>query len=731
MATLKEIAERAAAIGVGAYVLATTGVATGPAVPLAGLAGMAASTGLAARRSSNDRAAQASLAMLEAVPEFAGANLARVEALLMDRTRDVDLGPAALIDAARAADHGQRDGFATTLVAGLMAGIATEPGEERERRLVEAALVASLRCLLADPAMQERLQATLLLQALRDQFAALGMLADIARVQRVEAALAAARHAEMMDHLRQSDEFRRMRAAGITETAIAALYERAGVLAAEPDEQWRQFHAWVESALRLQAEAAAGTNLGAWVDRVIDKAAALARGGDVRAAAESVEAALAAEAEETRARQLRLIDTALQHRLLIPDPEGAGDLILRTADLEAGGRASFDMLLTLQDTWYKRGLDEGLNLDLAIAIVVARRALARAAGPDERGAAGNNLGNALATLGGRDAGTERLEQAVAAYRLALNEQTRDRVPLDWAATQNNLGSALATLGERQAGTARLKEAVAAFRAALEERTRERVPLDWAATQNNLGNALRALGERQAGTARLEEAVAAYRAALEERTPERVPLDWAMTQMNLGNALAILGERQSGTARFEEAVAAYRAALEEYRHDRVPLNWARAQMNLGNALQRLGAREAGTARLEKAVAAYRAALEEWTRDRAPLDWAMTQSNLGVALATLGGREACTERLLEAVKAHRAALEELTRERMPLQWGMTQGNLANLEIAFFDRTGLAGHLEAAQAHLDAARAVFVQAGAGQYLHMAAEQQSQIDRRRPAAG
>ena len=81
------------------------------------------------------------------------------------------------------------------------------------------------------------------------------------------------------------------------------------------------------------------------------------------------------------------------------------------------------------------------------------------------------------------------------------------------------------LCERQGGTAKLEEAVAAYRAALEE-TRERVPLGWAMTQNNLGNALRALGERESGTARLEEAVAAYRAALQERTRERVPLNWA-------------------------------------------------------------------------------------------------------------------------------------------------------------------------------------------------------------
>ena len=144
------------------------------------------------------------------------------------------------------------------------------------------------------------------------------------------------------------------------------------------------------------------------------------------------------------------------------------------------------------------------------------------------------------TLGERESGTAQLEEAVAAYREALKEWTRERVPLDWATTQNNLGNALSTLGERESGTAQLEEAVAAYREALKERTRERVPLDWAMTQNNLGNALRALGERESGTAQLEEAVAAYREALKERTRERVPLDWAMTQNNLGNALRTLG-----------------------------------------------------------------------------------------------------------------------------------------------------------------------------------------------
>jgi len=128
-------------------------------------------------------------------------------------------------------------------------------------------------------------------------------------------------------------------------------------------------------------------------------------------------------------------------------------------------------------------------------------------------------------------------------------------------TQNNLGAALQILGARESGTARLKEAVTAYRAALQEWTRERVPLDWAMTQNNLGLALQILGERESGTARLEEAVTTYRAALEERTRERVPLDWAGTQNNLGNALRKLGERKEDTSPIRDALNCHIASWE--------------------------------------------------------------------------------------------------------------------------------------------------------------------------
>ena len=205
-----------------------------------------------------------------------------------------------------------------------------------------------------------------------------------------------------------------------------------------------------------------------------------------------------------------------------------------------------------------------------------------------------------------------------------------------AVLQATLGNALLVLGERESGTKHLEEAETAYRAALEVQTREDTPYDWARTQNNLGNALSALGERESGTKHLEEAETAYRAALEVRTQDDAPYDWATTQNNLGNALLALGRRKNDKELLKQAVAAYRAALEVRTQDDAPYAWARTQNNLGNALLALGERESETKRLEEAMVAYRAALEVQTRDDAPNDWARTQTNLDKALLALSER-----------------------------------------------------------------------------------------------
>ena len=92
-------------------------------------------------------------------------------------------------------------------------------------------------------------------------------------------------------------------------------------------------------------------------------------------------------------------------------------------------------------------------------------------------------------------------------------------------TQNNLGTALRALAGRSDGpqtAAFLDQAVAAYRSALEVRSREQTPQEWASTQTNLGNALRDLAGRSVGpkaAAYLEQSVGAFRSALPESEPK--------------------------------------------------------------------------------------------------------------------------------------------------------------------------------------------------------------------
>ncbi|MEM5518981.1 tetratricopeptide repeat protein [Henriciella sp. AS95] len=483
---------------------------------------------------------------------------------------------------------------------------------------------------------------------------------------------------ELLRRTEVSGEAQRLRDIGITEKAIIRLAGRITTETDDVGQAWLDLQYAMDIAVRVQAEGQIQSHHGDFVDTVLKRVAELAKDGEYATASDEIDVALS----QAEAQMTRLLDSGVEVALMDRNTAKAATLLVRKADMEAGGIAEFEAQRTLRSHYYEVGRDKGRNLDSALAIDLARLVLARATTADERGTAGNDLGNALLSLGERDSDTARLEQAIIAYTEALKERTRKRVPMDWAMTQMNLGNALLSLGERDSDTARLEQAVTAYTETLKESTRKRVPMQWAMAQMNLGNALLALGERDSDTARLEQAVTAYTEALKENTRDRVPMGWAVTQMNLGSALATLGERDSDTARLEQAVTAYTEALKERTRERVPMQWAMTQMNLGNALLALGERDSDTARLEQAVTAY------------------------------------TE-----------ALKECTRDRVPMQWAMTQSNLCSVEVAFFDRTHDPAHLDRALDYMNAAKEVFVSAGASQYRSMAQQQLDKISALRDA--
>lgn len=520
--------------------------------------------------------------------------------------------------------------------------------------------------------------------------------------------------------------------AGI-DAAVLRVAERIAEHVDASGEALAELNAQIDDLLQRAATPDRGSNLDVEVEDALRRIDERALAGEFESADREADRAFRAwesRESERRAREqaigLRFAQENVRTKRLLRDAEGVAHWMARAAAIERGvDQPGFSAIGSEVNKLIDAGDERGINLDLEIAGELSSLLLKHASEPNDRATAHFWRGNALAKLGGRDSETARLEEAMTAYRLALEYWTLQREPLRWASTQNNLGVALQKLGEREIGTERLEEAARIFRQVIESRTREQDPLSWAGTQNNLGNALQELGARASGTAELEGAVMAYRLALEEWTRERAPQDWATAQNNLGNTLQLLGEREGRMTRFDEAAAAYRLALQELTRDRLPLSWAATQNNLGSALQVLGRHENEAARLEEAVVAYRLALEERTRERVPLEWAMTQYKLGTALQSLGERDSGTARLDEALAAYRLALQEQPRERVPLQWAGTTLSFCLAIALLQERGGKPVDLAALRAEAETARAVLADGGDNRWSPYANHVLAEIDR------
>ena len=200
---------------------------------------------------------------------------------------------------------------------------------------------------------------------------------------------------------------------------------------------------------------------------------------------------------------------------------------------------------------------------------------------------GRGIANLLRASEGLRRGIEHFEQAAQAFRLALEEWTRDRVPLNWAGAQSALALTLMELARRQGegGTRLLEDAIQAFRLGLEIWTRDRVPLNWAGARYNLGLALVDLGRRQPGEEGkqfLQDAIQAFSTALEEMTRGRVPFTWAWIHNDLGNAFLAQGRLDDAEKAYRQALAVFTPEAHPEGHGKVTRNLERVNRRRGTA-----------------------------------------------------------------------------------------------------------------------------------------------------
>lgn len=342
------------------------------------------------------------------------------------------------------------------------------------------------------------------------------------------------------------------------------------------------------------------------------------------------------------------------------DHLAAADLCRRAAGTPGLSKPRQWQLVQLQATLlgdHGREFDDDTALTASIE-VLRTHALPLAEeckSPEYRAGSLETLGNVLGIFGQRRMGTRYLEDAIGAFREALDLRDPEAAPTEWAAAQNGLGNALGALGQRQADDGLLNQAVEAFGQALTLRSEELTPRDWASTMNNLAAVLQSLGRKNKDPKVLKRAVEAYKGVLRVWTRGTVPLDWAAAMDNLGSGLRALGEHRRGPRTLEQAVAAYRSALAERPRDRLPGEWAMTHNNLGAALQKLAQREEDPDIMRQAAEAYENTLLEWTREKAPMTWAMAKANLGVALRELAAMTGDIETADRAVAEIGAAVD----------------------------------------------------------------------------
>lgn len=467
-------------------------------------------------------------------------------------------------------------------------------------------------------------------------------------------------------------------------------------------------------AIGVQDEGRMDSNLGHFVDEVLRRRADLSAQGEYQAALAELDAALEREEAESRARQLRLIEAAIDEHLMMRDADGAARRILRRLEIETPDPEALPEAIRSEVTlWLERGERNGRSLDMRVAVAIAECRLGQTSETIERILLCDSAGIALSNLGDMEVNPARLEQAVAVYRTGMDDITSfidtvgDHIAqlddsgealLNYGARMaGHLGAALHSLAERESGTDRLDQAIAVFETALSLITRERLPALWSEIQHNFGNALYELGSRNADPKSQEQAIDALRAALEIRTRETEPLKWAISQSSLANALAGLADLEDRPDRLPEAISACEAALQVQSPKTAPLSWGVTQVTLGNLHQRLANTEDEEGHFRSSVTSYHAALQVFSPDDSPHQWAAAQHNLGYALRRLGEMEGNPALLSEAASAYEAVLKIRTRDDAPFDWAKTNEGLGLVLLNL-------GMRAAGTSALDAALTVF---------------------------
>ncbi|MHB8629955.1 MAG: toll/interleukin-1 receptor domain-containing protein [Aggregatilineales bacterium] len=197
----------------------------------------------------------------------------------------------------------------------------------------------------------------------------------------------------------------------------------------------------------------------------------------------------------------------------------------------------------------------------------------------------NNLGNIYRQLAQQENRATNLQNARDAYEEAARVANKPGEAVHYATAQANLGVVYRELADLENTTENKRKyfelARNACRLALQQITSEKSPLDYLKVQNILGNVYRAWAQVEDKIPNLQRAIKAFEASLGTDVPPGAPFDVAGVYGNLGDVHRLLAnEGVEREHNLQEAAKALEQSRNMRSQELVPLDYAETQTLLG-------------------------------------------------------------------------------------------------------------------------------------------------------
>lgn len=255
----------------------------------------------------------------------------------------------------------------------------------------------------------------------------------------------------------------------------------------------------------------------------------------------------------------RLLEQRLDQDRLSNDPVAAGERLIRSLIRQAPAGGVFIATSDLGDEWHGRGLKQGDPFDLRVALILAKRNLKRAKGPNKIIGL-SDLGKRLHSIGKRRTDIKLLEVSRDILQAAIKTKKKKNQGANNIVVKISLGDVLFEIGSREKNASILRQTISLLSSPINDKAQDMHRLNRAAGQLILAASLQSLGEMEGNPELLLEAIALSEEASGNYRKSEEPDDWAGSRLDIAIIKRSIARLTKDRKLFDEAESLYEEAL---------------------------------------------------------------------------------------------------------------------------------------------------------------------------